>query len=194
MPFDSSDEIVSSFNLSILCISLSLFIPLFVTLSFTHLPPLLLLLLWPTPPPSFLCFSSAGAVATQLWWQEHSGRRRRQVLHRSPAYPVVGMDTAAPNLPGRLGRQTFVKSNQSGATFYQCNPQHHFNVCLFLFTPPGHLLVLLHTFDIYIFPLASKFVGMCALFVCNVHIHCAACSHAFHFCCYAIFCLIIFFF
>lgn len=156
-PFDSTEEIFSSFNLFIVCIYLYSFILLLV-ISFTHLPPLLLLLVRPSPPSPFLCFPSAGAVATQLWWQEHPGRRRGQVLYRSPADPVVGMDTAAPNLPGRLGRQTSVESNQSGETFISAT-----NDIIWMFV---------------CFLCKKNQVCECALFVYNVHITGVACSHA----------------
>lgn len=73
----------------------------------------------PRAPAFVFCFFSlsVGVVASQLWWQEHSGRCCGQVLHRSPAHPMVGMDTAAPDLPGWFRRQTAAQPNQPGEPF-----------------------------------------------------------------------------
>lgn len=71
----------------------------------------------PRAPASVFFFLSVGVVASQFWWQEHPGRCCGQVLHRSPAHPVVGMDTAAPDLPGWFRRQTAAQPNQPGEPF-----------------------------------------------------------------------------
>lgn len=38
-------------------------------------------------------------------------------MHWSPSHPVVGMDTAAPDLPGWIRRQTSAQPNQPGEAF-----------------------------------------------------------------------------
>lgn len=101
------------------------------------------------------CFTSVGVVATQFWWQEHPGWCCRQVLYWSPAHPVVGMDTAAPDLPGRLRRQTFVKPNQPGETFYLLS-----NIILiFVFKSSTH--ACLTRLSVILFPSARSSISLC---------------------------------
>lgn len=133
---------------------------LFVCSCFSHLS--LLLSLPPSPTSCFFVFPSVGVVATQLRWQEHPGRCCGQVLHRSPAHPVVGMDTAAPDLSGWLRRKTSAQPNQPGETFLSVK-QLSYIILLFLFL--NHLFPLLVTFYFVFF----SFMPGCPLHPSVIH-------------------------